>query len=54
MPHRNEPIDGELNYEWIIPEINKLGYDGYAGAEYNPKKNTDDGISWLKVFKNYK
>ena len=54
MPHRNEPIDGEINYEWIIPEINKLGYNGYAGAEYNPKKNTDDGISWLKVFRNYK
>ena len=54
MPHRNEPIDGELNYKWIIPEINKLGYDGYAGAEYNPKTTTDEGISWLKSFRNFR
>ena len=49
----NEPIDGELNYEWIIPQIDKLGYKGYAGAEYNPKTNTDEGISWLKTFRKF-
>ena len=50
LPKRNEPIDGELNYNWIIPEIDKLGYTGYAGAEYNPLATTDEGISWLKEF----
>ena len=50
LPKRNEPIDGELNYNWIIPEIDKLGYSGYAGAEYNPIATTDEGISWLKEF----
>ncbi len=50
LPHRNEPIDGELNYKWIIPEIDKLGYLGYAGAEYNPKSSTESGMSWLEEF----
>ncbi len=50
LPKRNEPIDGELNYKWIIQEIDKLGYTGYAGAEYNPITTTDEGMSWIKEF----
>ena len=53
LPHRNEPIDGEINYNWIIPEIDKLGYSGYFGAEYRPKTTTDEGISWLKKFQTF-
>ena len=53
MPQRNEPIDGEINYKWVIPQIDKLGYNGYAGAEYKPKTNTNEGIAWLKTFRQY-
>ena len=30
--------------------MNRMGYSGYAGAEYNPIATTDEGISWLKEF----
>ena len=50
VPDRNEPIFGELNYSNILSEIYKFGYQGYIGAEYNPLKNTDEGLSWMKSF----
>ena len=36
VPGRHEPIDNEINYRFILNEIDKSGYDGYAGLEYWP------------------
>ena len=36
VPGRNEPASCELNYQFILDEIDKLGYSGYAGLEYWP------------------
>jgi|TARA_B110001450_G_C17592714_1_gene469572 hydroxypyruvate isomerase len=49
---RAEPDKGELDFNFVIPEIYKIGYDGYIGAEYKPRKSTEDGLSWMDFFKN--
>lgn len=36
VPGRHEPDRGEVNYTWLLPEIEKLGYKGYFGFEYFP------------------
>jgi hydroxypyruvate isomerase len=36
VPGRHEPAVCELNYKFILDEIDKLGYSGYAGLEYWP------------------
>ncbi len=36
VPDRAEPDQGEVNYEWLLPAIAALGYEGYFGAEYKP------------------
>ncbi len=47
-PGRTEPDRGEINYDYIFPLIDKLGYQGWIGAEYRPVAGTVDGLGWLK------
>jgi hydroxypyruvate isomerase len=41
VPGRKEPIDNELNYPFIIKEIESLGYQGYFGLEYWPTGDSE-------------
>ena len=49
-PGRNEPGTGEINYDFILPFIDGLGYDGWVGCEYRPKGKTVDGLGWAKKY----
>ena len=33
-PGRDEPGTGEINYGFVLPELDRLGYDGFVGCEY--------------------
>ena len=46
-PGRTEPDLGEINYPFLFRLIDRLGYDGWIGAEYRPLGNTADGLGWL-------
>lgn len=46
-PGRHEPGTGEIDYESLFKEIDRLGYDGWIGAEYKPAASTVDGLGWL-------
>ena len=48
VPSRAEPDEGELNYVWILRQIDRLGWPGYVGAEYQPRGRTEDGLGWMK------
>lgn len=45
-PGRNEPGRGEINYRFLFEFIDGIGYDGWIGCEYKPKRNTVDGLAW--------
>jgi hydroxypyruvate isomerase len=49
-PGRNEPGTGEINYEWLLPHIDALGYTGWIGCEYKPRGQTVAGLSWAERF----
>ena len=49
-PGRNEPGTGEINYGFILSELDRLGYDGWVGCEYKPKSGTSEGLRWLKPY----
>ena len=49
-PGRNEPGTGEINYGFVLGEIDRLGYDGWIGCEYKPKAGTTAGLGWMKAF----
>jgi hydroxypyruvate isomerase len=48
VPGRTEPDRGEIDYAAIFGLIDRLGYDGWLGAEYKPVNGTLNGLSWLK------
>lgn len=49
VPSRAEPDEGELNFAWILREIDRLGWAGYVGAEYQPRGRTEDGLRWMRT-----
>lgn len=52
VPARNEPnTSGEINYNYIFQLLEELDYSEWIGLEYNPKGDTDKGLSWLRDIK---
>ncbi|MEK6246044.1 MAG: 2-oxo-tetronate isomerase [Pseudomonadota bacterium] len=50
VPERNEPGTGEINFDFLLPHIDRLGYQGWIGAEYIPKGDTVQGLSWAAPY----
>ena len=50
IPSRHEPDGEELNYPFLFGELDRLGYDGFVGCEYNPRGKTADGLAWFKAY----
>ena len=50
VPDRNEPGTGEVNFNWLLPHIDRLGYKGWIGAEYIPKGDTVEGLKWAAPY----
>lgn len=47
VPGRHEPDRlGEINWHFIFDLLDAHGYDGWVGAEYNPRAGTVQGLSW--------
>ncbi|NOH26914.1 hydroxypyruvate isomerase [Vibrio mediterranei] len=49
-PGRHEPGTGEINYDFVLRELDAMGYQGWVGCEYKPKTTTEEGLSWLNAF----
>jgi len=47
-PGRNEPGTGEINYPFLFGHIDRAGYEGWIGCEYNPAGATLEGLGWLR------
>lgn len=50
-PGRGEPDGGEIAYEWLIPAMIEMGWDGYFGAEYRPTGTTDESLGWMRAWR---
>jgi len=46
-PGRHEPGTGEINYPFLFAHLDRLGYQGWVGAEYKPAGRTEEGLGWL-------
>jgi len=46
-PGRNEPGSGEINFQFLFAELDRLGYAGWVGCEYKPLTTTLAGLGWL-------
>ncbi len=51
VPERHEPDVGEVNYPYLFKLIDELGYNGWIGCEYRPRKGTSEGLGWMKSYR---
>ncbi len=49
VPDRAEPDGGELDYRYLMQQLQALGYQQPIGAEYRPRTTTEAGLGWLSV-----
>jgi hydroxypyruvate isomerase len=50
VPGRHEPDEGEVNFPAVFEAVDKLGYQGWIGAEYGPRGRTEDGLKWAAPY----
>jgi len=50
-PGRHEPGTGEINYPFLYDHLDRIGYDGWVGAEYRPAATTEAGLGWFRALK---
>lgn len=46
-PKRHQPGTGELNYRFLLGELDEMGYQGYVGLEYVPEPDTLSSLGWV-------
>jgi hydroxypyruvate isomerase len=50
VPGRHEPGTGEIDFPKLFDHIDRLGYQGWMGAEYLPTGKTEDSLAWAKKY----
>jgi hydroxypyruvate isomerase len=49
-PGRHEPGTGEINYTFLLPFLDRIGYAGWVGCEYSPAAGTTAGLGWARTY----
>ena len=47
-PARHQPGTGEINFSFVLKEIDAMGYDGFVGLEYIPHPDSSSSFGWIK------
>jgi hydroxypyruvate isomerase len=48
-PDRHEPGTGEIDYGFVLGELDAMGYTGYVGLEYAPSARTEETLGWIET-----
>ncbi len=49
-PGRHEPGTGEINYHYLLPYLDEIGYEAWVGCEYGPLHGTEAGLGWAAQY----
>ena len=49
-PGRHQPGTGEINYRFLLPYLDEIGYMGYVSLEYQPQGTTEESLSWIAEY----
>lgn len=47
-PGRHQPGTGEINFGFLLRELDRLGYAGRVSLEYRPLGGTEASLAWLR------
>ncbi len=50
-PGRHEPGTGEIDYASLFRVIDRAGYTGWIGCEYQPLASTVEGLTWRSAIR---
>ncbi len=50
VPGRHQPGTGEINFEFLLAHVDRLGYAGWVGCEYNPAGDTVESLKWARRY----
>ena len=50
VPARDEPGNGEINFDFLLRHIDRSATPGWIGCEYNPKGDTVEGLKWAQPY----
>ncbi len=50
VPDRHEPGTGEIGWDYVFRQIDRLGYAGWVGCEYRPAGDTTAGLAWRERY----
>jgi hydroxypyruvate isomerase len=50
VPSRHEPDEGEVSYPAVFAAVDAFGFAGWIGAEYHPRRRTEDGLAWGRPY----
>jgi len=46
-PGRHQPGTGEIDYRFLLAELDRLDYQGFVGLEYVPTPDTAGSLGWI-------
>ena len=49
-PGRHEPGTGEINHTFLLDHLDRIGYAGWIGCEYQPATTTEAGLGWAAPY----
>lgn len=49
-PGRHEPGTGEINFRFLLQDLDRLGFDGYVSLEYAPSRRTEQTLDWIEAY----
>ena len=50
-PGRHEPGTGEINFPFLLDHLDRIGYAGWVGCEYQPSATTEGSLGWMGPWK---
>ena len=50
-PDRGEPDQGEIDFKALFKTVADLGWTTPLGAEYKPRRTTQEGLGWLTSYR---
>ncbi|MEM7197095.1 MAG: TIM barrel protein [Pseudomonadota bacterium] len=48
VPTRGNPDEGDVAYQEVFSYLDRIGYQGWLGAEYRPNGRTEDTLTWKR------
>ena len=50
VPTRQEPGTGEIRFEYLFSELDRMGYAGWIGCDYHPSSEAYDHLAWVRPY----